>query len=432
MGLLRNRAFVVFWLARTISFAGTGITVIVLPVLAFRLTGSPAAVASLNALEVFPYIAFGLLAGAMADRLSRKKMMVTCDIAAAVVLAAAPVAAAFHLLAPAQVYITAFGIGVAFVWFDAANFGTLPVLVTRDQLPTASSLIASSGSIALLIGPTVGAILLTVTSPPYALGLDAASYLASAALIASIRRPFGRPEQGQQPHRHIRSDVAEGLRFLWHQPVIKTMTLSVFCACLSWGGTFSLLVVYATRALHMTRVDARLGLLYTVGEIGGLAAIAAIPKLIRRLPAGCLEAAFLAANVVAIGLLAVAPSYVWAVVIFCCYELVYVMVTSTGITVRQLLTPGDLQARVNTAGRLIAYGGQPVGAVIGGLVAEFLPIRLTFGLLAIGVAVGAGLAGWAAFGSRPLSAASLPASSLISATDTIPAPTPTPVPPPPD
>ena len=424
MGLLRNRAFVVFWLARTISFAGTGITVVVLPVLAYRLTGSPGAVASLNALEVLPYLAFGLLAGAMADRLNRKKMMVTCDLAAALVLAAAPAAAALHLLAPAQVFLTGLGIGIAFVWFDAANFGTLPVLVTRDQLPTASSFISSFGTIALLIGPTVGAVLLTVMAPPFALGLDAASYLASAVLIASIRRAFSRPGQGRQPHRRIRADVGEGLRFLWRHPVIKTMTLSVFCACLSWGGTFSLLVVYASRALHMTRVDARLGLLYTVGEFGGLISIAAIPKLIRHLPVGCLQAAFLAANVAGIALLAVAPSYGWAVVIFCCYELVYVMVTTTGITVRQLLTPDDLQARVNTAGRLIAYGGQPVGSIIGGLLAEFLPIRLTFGLLAMGVAVGAGLAGWAAFGSRPFSAASLPARNLISAMNTAPAPTP--------
>jgi MFS family permease len=422
--LLRNRAFVVFWLARTISFAGTGVTVVVLPVLAYRLTNSPAAVASLNALEVLPYIAFGLLAGAMADRLNRKKMMVTCDLAAALVLAAAPVADALHLLAPAQVFLTALGIGIAFVWFDAANFGTLPVLVTRDQLPTASSFISSSGTVAVLIGPTIGAVLLTVMSPPYALGLDAASYLVSAVLIASIRRAFSAPGQEQRPHRRIRADVSEGLRFLWHQPVIRTMTLSVFFACLSWGGTFSLLVVYASRALHMTRVDARLGLLYTVGEFGGLISVAAIPKLIRHLPVGCLQAVFLAANVAGIALLAVAPSYGWAVLIFCCYELVYVMVTSTGITVRQLLTPDNLQARVNTAGRLIAYGGQPVGSIIGGLLAEFLPIRLTFGLLATGVAVGACLAGWAAFGSRPFSAASLPARSLITAVNTAPAPTP--------
>jgi hypothetical protein len=159
----------------------------------------------------------------------------------------------------------------------------------------------------------------------------------------------------------------------------------------------------------MAHVDVRLGLLYTAGELGGLISFAAVPMLIRRLAIGRLMAAFLAANVAALALLATAPSYGWALLLFCSYELVYLMVTSTGITVRQMLTPDHLQARVNTAGRLIAYGGQPVGAVLGGLLAELLPIRLAFGLMAIAVAVGAGLAGWSCLGSGPLSAVSVSA-----------------------
>ena len=76
--------------------------------------------------------------------------------------------------------------------------------------------------------------------------------------------------------------------------------------------------------------------------------------------------------------------------------------TTAGITIRQMLTPDHLQSRVNTTGRMIAYGGQPVGGIIGGIMAQFLPIRLTFGILAISVAVGAGLAVWSCLGSRPL------------------------------
>jgi predicted MFS family arabinose efflux permease len=407
--LWRNPAFVVFWSARTISWAGTGITTIVLPVLVYKLTRSPAWVAGVNAIEAAPYIALGLLAGAVADRLNRKKIMVTCDGVAALLLAAVPAAAALHLLALAQVFIVALGIATVFVWFDAANFGALPALVDRAQLPVAASLIASSSTLAVLIGPTIGAALLTVMMAPDALGFDAASYLMSGLLLVSIRQPFRRPRIEQEQRHPIRADMAEGLRFLWHQPVIRTMTFSVFCACLSWGGAFGLLVVYANRALHMTRVDLRLGLLYSAGELGGLISVAAVPMLIRRLAIGRLMAAFLVANAGALALLSVAPSYGWAVVSFCLYELVYVMVTATGITVRQMLTPDHLQSRVNTAGRMIAWGGNPVGAVLGGVLAELLPIRLTFGLLAISAAVGAGLAGWSCLGSGPLAAVSISA-----------------------
>lgn len=409
MKLWRNPTFVVFWSARTISWAGTGITTIVLPVLVYQLTRSPAWVAGVNAVEAAPYIALGLLAGAVADRLNRKKIMVTCDGIAALLLAAVPVAAALHLLVLAQVFIVALGIATVFVWFDAANFGALPALVDRTQLPVAASLIASSSTLAVLIGPTLGAALLTIMMAPDALGFDAASYVISGLLLVSIRQPFRRARPEQDQGQRLRADMAEGLRFLWHQPVIRTMTFSVFCACLSWGGAFGLLVVYANRALHMTRVDLRLGLLYSAGELGGLISVATVPLLVKRLAVGRLTAVFLAANAAGLALLSAAPSYDWAVLAFFFYELVYTMVTATGITIRQMLTPDHLQSRVNTAGRMIAWGGTPVGAVLGGLLAELLPIRLVFGLLTISAAVGAGLAGWSCLGSGPLAAVSVSA-----------------------
>jgi MFS family permease len=408
-GLWRNPPFLVFWSARTISYVGTGITVVVLPVLIYRLTGSPAMVASLSAIEGAPYLALGLVAGALADRLNRRTIMVVCDCAAALMLGSVPAAAAFHLLITAQVLIVALGIATAFVWFDAANFGALPALVERDQLPAAASMIGSSGTVALLVGPTLGAAAVTVMTPGDALGLDAATYVTSALLLASIRRPFQRGTRGPQRRPRIRADIVEGLRFLWHHPVIRTMTLSVFGACVSWGATFGLLVVYTSRALGEPRADTRLGLLYSAGEFGGLIAVMAVPALIRRLPIGRLMAAFLAADAAALALLAVAPGYGWAIAVFCCYELSYVVVTSTSITVRQMLTPDELQGRVNTAGRMIAWGGQPVGAVLGGLLAEALPIRLVFGVMAVGVVLGTALAGWACLGTGPLAVVSVQA-----------------------
>jgi MFS family permease len=367
------------------------------------------AVASLTVIEAAPYLVFGLLAGAMADRLNRKKMMVVCDAAAALLLAAVPAAAALHQVALAQLFLVALGIGTAFVWFDAADFGSLPALVNRDQLPAAISLLGASGTTALLMGPALGGALLAIMAPPYALGFDAASYLTSALLLASIRRPFARPSHEKRPRSRIRHDIAEGLRYLRRQPVLRTLTLSVFCACLSWGGTFSLLVVYAHRALHLTHAGALIGLLYSAGELGSLIGVVAVPKLIKHLPIGPMTAVFLAANAIALALLSVAPSYAWGLLLFCGYELVYVVALTTGITVRQMLTPDHLQARVNTAGRLMAYAGQPVGAVLGGVLAEILPIRLTFEILAVGVAVGAVLAGWSCRGAGPLAAVELSA-----------------------
>lgn len=151
--LYANPAFVVFWSARTVSCAGTGITMVVLPVLVYKATGSATAVGALAVLQSCPYVVFGLIAGALADRVNRKKMMVAWNGVAALLLASIPGAAALHLLTMPQVFVVSFGIGTAYVWFDAANFGSVPALVDRDQLPAAMSVIASSGTLAVLIGP---------------------------------------------------------------------------------------------------------------------------------------------------------------------------------------------------------------------------------------------------------------------------------------
>lgn len=408
--LWRDSAFVVFWSARTISAAGTGITMVVMPVLVYRLTGSPAATASLTAIEAVPYLAFGLFAGVLADRVDRRKVMVASDVGAAVALGSVPVATAFHLLVKAQLFVVALGVATAFVWFDAANFGALAGLTDRSQLPKAASMVWSSGSVAFLLAPTLGASLIVVMAPPYVLGLDAATYVASALLLTSIRRPFQRADQLSGDGR-IRTDIADGLRFLWNQPVVRTMTFSVFAVCVSWGGTFGLLVVYASRALHLVHADARLGLLYSAGELGGLVSALIVPKIVSRPSIGRLAAAFMAANALALLLLAVAPSYGIAVLLFCGFELTYVLVLTVGITIRQMLTPDHLQGRVNTTARLIGFSGQPVGALLSGLLAELMPIRLVFGLMTVGVAAGACLAGWSCRRSGPLSVVSIPSGS---------------------
>jgi hypothetical protein len=284
------------------------------------------------------------------------------------------------------------------VWSDAARSGALPALVGRGQLPAATRLVDLTDSAAMLVAPVVGAALIAVLSPAYALGLDALSYLLSAVLLVSVRRPFGCPQPAAEPRGRIRADIADGLRFLWHQPVARLLTMAVFCVCLSWGGTFGLLVVYASRGLHIPGPGVRLGLLYGAGAAGSLLSAVALPLIFRWLPAGRITVAFMAADAAALVFMALAPSYGWALLAFFLYELSYVTVITTGIMIRQLLTPEHLQGRVSMTGRVIAWGGGPAGAVIAGALAMFVPIRLAFGLLAAGGAVGAGLAGWACLG----------------------------------
>ena len=195
--------------------------------------------------------------------------------------------------------------------------------------------------------------------------------------------------------------------------MIRTLTFSVFCVCLSWGGTFGLLVVYANRALHLTQVDVRLGLLYSAGELGGLLAAVAVPTLIKRLAIGPVTAAFMAVSAASLAFLAVAPSYDWALLAFFLFELAYVI----GDHDRHH-RPADADTRPLAGAR--QHRGQddrrrrPSGRSGSWRVSSprSLPIRLTFGLLTISAVVGAGLAGWSCLGSRPLAAVSVAAPAV--------------------
>jgi len=385
-----NASFAVFWTARTLSWAGTGISGVVLPVLVYDRTGSPALTALLTAVEALPYLAFGLLAGAVADRVRRRGLMVGCDLACAALMGSIPVAWALGRLTAGLVLLAALGTATAFVFFDAASFGAVPALAGRDRVVGAVSGLSAASSVAAMIAPAVAGGLLAVLAPAQAVVVDTASYLASAALLASIRRPFevrGGPAPGRDPDGR---GLLDGLRFIWRQPLLRAMTLLAGLPVSVTGGAGTgLIVIYAVRALGLSRADPRIGLLYSAGAAGSAAAALALPRVRRRVRAGRVALIFLALDAAALAGVALAPGFPAALAALACWLFCYSMVTINGITLRQELTPDRLQGRVNTTARMLGWGGYPFGALIGGVLADLLPIRVTLLVMCLPVAAAA-------------------------------------------
>ncbi|MCU0494486.1 MAG: MFS transporter, partial [Chloroflexaceae bacterium] len=190
MSLWRDHNFVLFWLARTVSLAGSAITTVALPILVFQLTGSAAQTALLAAMRVLPYLVFGLVAGAVADRVNRRRMMVGCDLLSVALLASLPLASLFGVLTLPHIYAVALLSASAFVWFDAANFGALPALVGRTRLVEANSLLWSSSILVEIGALALGGFMVARLGPAPTLALDALSYLASALLLLVIPKAF--------------------------------------------------------------------------------------------------------------------------------------------------------------------------------------------------------------------------------------------------
>ncbi len=413
--LWRDRAFVRFWIGRMVSILGSTVTAVVLPILVYQRTGSALLTGLLAAVGVVPYLLFGLPAGALADRLDRRRLMVGCDLGNAGLLATIPVAAAAGVLTLPQLFVVEFLSATLFVWFDAANFGALPALVGRERIVAANSAIWSAGTIIGLIGPAVGGALAAGVGPAAAILLDAASYAFSALALLGIPRAFRTnpvPARACALAQTLRADIGEGLTYLWQQPLVRALTLLGVGVSLTGGGVTGLLVVYAVRGLGLPATDARIGLLFSAGAVGALAASLLLPRLVRRVTPGRITLAGLVLNPLLLVGVALAPGFGSALVLYALWDACYTLIIINGIALRQMVIPDALQSRVNATARMIAWGGAPFGAVIGGLLAEALPVRLALIGLALFFTTSAAI-GWFAPLREPL--APLPASILNAA-----------------
>ena len=141
----------------------------------------------LAALQAVPYLLFGLFAGAIADRADRRRLMVGCNVLQTIVLATVPLAAAAGVLGVEQVFVVAIVSATLFVWFDAANFGAMPLIAGRDRLVEANAAVSGASSLIAVVGPAVAGVLAATIGPAYAIGIDAASYGLSAIALLLVR-----------------------------------------------------------------------------------------------------------------------------------------------------------------------------------------------------------------------------------------------------
>lgn len=388
--LLRDRSFLLFFCARSVSMAGYVITGVAMPVLMLGLTDSARLTALISAVEVLPYLVFGLLAGALADRMNRKKIMLICYLVSAVAVASVPVSQATGTLTAGQLLVVAAVTATCFVWFDAASFGALPALVGRARLVEANSLLFVSSTLIDISFPAIAGALIVTVGLALAMGADAASYLIAVLLLWVVPAGFGLARSGDGPAgsaaamlRRTVADIRAGLDFLWHQDLLRSLTLLGFGNSFTGGAVSALIVVYGVRHLGLSNADWRLSLLYSAAAVGALVASLLLPRLNRRWPVGWITIAALTVNPMLLLGLTLVPGIVLAVLLYALWAAAWVLVNVNGISARQLVTPDELQGRVNTTARMIAWGGTPFGALTAGIVADGWSIEIAYLAMAL-------------------------------------------------
>lgn len=253
--------FRLFLLARAVSWAGSAVTLVALPVLLYQRTGSPALTGLLTALEAVPYLLLGLPAGALVDRWDQRRTLVATSWLSAAVMASIPVASALGLLTTPQLLAAALLTSATFVFFDAAGFGVVPALVGRDGVAAATGTMMSVSTVIGLLGPAAGGGLATAIGPARAIAADAASYALAAILLARLR--WEAPANATTRDGGTRADIREGVRYLWHHRVIRVLTLLGIGNSLTAGALTGLIIVTGVQRLGLGDHDPRLGLLYT-------------------------------------------------------------------------------------------------------------------------------------------------------------------------
>jgi MFS family permease len=373
-GLWRHRDFRQLWAAETVSQTGTQVTQLALPVVAVTvLAASPFEMGVLSALETAAFLLIGLPAGAWVDRWRRKRVLVANDLVRALALASLPVAWAMHALGLPQLFVVAAITGAATVFFDVAYQSYLPALVARDQIVDGNGKLETSRAVAQVAGPGLTGVLLRVVSAPVLISVDAVSFLFSALFIGRIRTPDVVPDRATR--RPLRVEIAEGLSFVVRHPLLRRIVACTGTSNLFSAITYTLLVLYALRTLHLSQ--STLGLVLSAGAIGGLlGAVVASPfaRLVgegRAIPlsvllllpfAACAPLAVLGAP--AVLLAASSFGFSWGSVVY----------NVTQVSFRQRLCPPHLLGRMNASVRFLVFGTMPLGGLLGGVLGSWLGI----------------------------------------------------------
>jgi len=381
-----GRDFALLWGGETVSQVGSQVSMLALPLVA--VTTLHATVFELGLLSASSTLAFllvGLPAGAWVDRVPRRPVLIAADVGRALAFGSIPLAAAFGSLTLVQLYVVSLVGGALTVFFDVAYQSFLPALVGRDELVRANARLQTSDSGAQVAGPSLAGWLVQLIGGPYAVAVDAASFVASVAAVSVITTEEPARERSERPRGALRREVGEGLGFVIGHPILRAIAATTSTANFFGSAGAALQVVFLVREVHLR--SGEIGLLFAAGSAGGI---------VGALGASALAGRFGSARAI-IGAIVVSGTGTFlfpltrpgaAVALFGAGSFVFafgvVVYNVNQVSFRQALCPPELLGRMNATMRFIVWGTMPIGGLVGGLLAAHIGIRTTLWLTAAG------------------------------------------------
>lgn len=374
-GVLRNPDFLRFLSSHLANELGANISRVALPLVAvMALHAGPVEVGLLASLQTAAYLLIGLPAGVWVDRLRRRQVMVVSDLARFVLLGSIPLAAELGVLSIEMMFAVALLAGTAQVFNDVADQTYLPKLINSRQLTDGNAKMEVARAAAVLTGPGLGGALVQLLGASRTLFATALSALASVLFLNSIKTPDKPPKDAEHPP--LLRGMAEGLAYVWHDRLMRMFVTSSAIGNLCVSGVVGLSVLFLADEVELA--PGLIGLLLMSGGIGGLIGGLTGGWLSRRY--GTARMTWLAVTVGApFALLLPMTQADWRAV---CFGITSIMISWSAVlsnvgqmTYRQSVTPEHLLGRVNASVRFVSWATMPLGALLGGIVAQQIGVR---------------------------------------------------------
>jgi len=369
------------WASSGLSNLGDGMFKVVLPMVAIGFTRAPVLIAGLTFAVTLPWLLFALPAGALADRLDRRRAMVGADLVRAGLLSVLVLGTVFGIETIWMLYLVAVCIGVAETLYDTSAQSILPQVVAREQLPRANGrLYAAELTANEFVGPPLAGFVVAAGAA-VAFATPAVLWTAAVAALLLMRGSF-RVERTRRTT--MRADIAEGLRFLWRHRLLRTLAVMVGVSNFTNSAVMAILVLYAVGPDSAMGLSTQaFGVLLTAFAAGSLAASFIAERIQRTLGRARALSLTIVTRALPFAVLAVTANPYLIAALFVLSGATNIVWNVITVSLRQQITPDRLLGRVNSGYRLLAWGSMPLGAATGGLLAQLLGLRAVFTVMAV-------------------------------------------------
>ena len=385
-----SKAFRQFWMADVALKLGSGVWMLALPIIAIEfLAGDSRHVGYLASASTVCYLLVGLPAGVWIDRMVKRRVMILSALIRAALLASVPLLWFAGLLSLPYMFVVALLVGVSTLFYDIAYQSYIPLLVGANQSYSANARLETTSRAVRAAGPAIVGAAMKIVSAPLLVLVDAIGYVVCALMLRRV--PEVEQKRPAPAKRRLREEILEGFKFIWNEQALRVIAYAVVLSNFFATAISTLVPILVLTQFNLG--SAALGMVYTAGEIGGLAGALMLGTIRKRLGLGrvlagglIVAATFTALVPLAASMPSDRPILAQTLLMISLFGSAIGGVTFavSQVSLRQMICPNEILSRVSASMRFIIWGTMPFASISAGLCAYYFGVQPTLWLAVIG------------------------------------------------